>query len=117
LAQLAFEAPVDRRCRAGGPLKGIPTTTSDPQEWNDGTLHRWSYLVLQGVMADDGMLMFLRHVKECPPSSNVYDSLGEAHMRALKKISRHEELRRVSRSPKQERKRNSLQQFWKPAKS
>jgi len=44
--------------------KGIPTTTSDPQEWKEGTLYRWSSLVLPSGMADDGMLMFVRHVKE-----------------------------------------------------
>jgi hypothetical protein len=65
---------------------GIPTTTSDPQELHEGTLNRWSYLVLQSGMALDGMLMFLRNIKEYPQSSNVYDSLGEAYRRAGKNL-------------------------------
>jgi len=86
LAQLAFDAPVDRRS-AGTPAalsKGIPTTTSDPQELNKGTLNRWSYLALQSGMADDPKVSLSPGVQ-----GGVSDCL----------------------SPEQERKRNSLQQF------
>lgn len=63
----------------------LKKTISDPQELNESTLNRLGYMFLQSGKTDDALLVFLRNVKEYPKSSNVYDSLGEAYLRAGKK--------------------------------
>jgi CubicO group peptidase (beta-lactamase class C family) len=52
---------------------------------NEQTLNTTGYLLLYGGREMDGLRVFQKNVQEYPQSSNVYDSLGEAYMKAGQK--------------------------------
>lgn len=52
---------------------------------DEGTLNTLGYFLLQDGKTQDAIAMFQRNVQEYPQSSNVYDSLGEAYMKAGQK--------------------------------
>jgi len=57
---------------AGGKDSGI----------EEGTLNGLGYMLLSDGQTRDAIAVFQRNVQEYPQSSNVYDSLGEAYMKA-----------------------------------
>ena len=57
---------------AGGKESGI----------EEGTLNGLGYMLLSDGQTRDAIAIFQRNVQEYPQSSNVYDSLGEAYMKA-----------------------------------
>ena len=50
-----------------------------------GTLNGLGYILLSSGQTQDAIAVFRRNVHEYPKSANVYDSLGEAYMKAGKK--------------------------------
>jgi Flp pilus assembly protein TadD len=60
---------------AGGKDSGI----------EEGTLNELGYMLLSDGQTQDAIAVFQRNVQEYPRSSNVYDSLGEAYMKAGQK--------------------------------
>jgi CubicO group peptidase (beta-lactamase class C family) len=48
----------------------------------EGDLNQVGYLLLASGRIQDAITVFLRNVEEYPQSSNTYDSLGEAYMKA-----------------------------------
>jgi CubicO group peptidase (beta-lactamase class C family) len=52
---------------------------------DESTLNALGYHLLYGGMQQDGITVFQKNVQEYPQSSNVYDSLGEAYMKAGQK--------------------------------
>jgi len=51
----------------------------------EGTLNGLGYILLSSGQTQDAIAVFRRNVHEYPKSANVYDSLGEAYMKAGKK--------------------------------
>ncbi len=51
----------------------------------EGMLNQMGYMLLGDGQAQDAILVFERNAQEYPQSSNVYDSLGEAYMKAGQK--------------------------------
>jgi tetratricopeptide (TPR) repeat protein len=60
---------------AGGKDSGI----------EEGTLNGLGYMLLSDGQTQDAIAIFQRNVQEYPQSSNVYDSLGEAYVKAGEK--------------------------------
>lgn len=52
---------------------------------NEGTLNGLGYMLLSFGKTSDAIAVFQRNVQEYPQSGNVYDSLGEAYMKAGQK--------------------------------
>ena len=48
----------------------------------EGMLNQLGYMLLGDGEAQDAILVFERNAQEYPQSSNAYDSLGEAYMKA-----------------------------------
>ncbi len=61
--------------KAGEPNTGI----------NERLLNDLGYMLLQDDQSRDAIILFQRNVQEFPQSSNAYDSLGEAYMKAGQK--------------------------------
>lgn len=73
-------------------LKGTPAALhrydelkKQPHGVDEFTLNVLGYQLLYGGMEQDGIKVFQKNVEEYPESSNVYDSLGEAYMKAGQK--------------------------------
>jgi cytochrome c-type biogenesis protein CcmH/NrfG len=52
---------------------------------DEGTLNGLGYMLLSADKTSDAIAVFQRNVHEYPQSGNVYDSLGEAYMKAGQK--------------------------------
>jgi CubicO group peptidase (beta-lactamase class C family) len=76
-------------------VKGTAAALDGYAEWkraaskdapiDESTLNVLGYFLLQDGKAQDAIAIFQRNVQEYPQSSNVYDSLGEAYMKAGQK--------------------------------
>lgn len=63
---------------------GLYTATKKPgaDKANEATLNQLGYTLLISGQTQDAIAIFRRNVQDYPQSSNVYDSLGEAYMKA-----------------------------------
>src|SRR5260370_33766012 len=63
----------------------LKKTSSPAQKVDEGTLNGLGYMLLSVGKTSDAIVIFRRNVHEYPQSGNVYDSLGEAYMKAGQK--------------------------------
>jgi CubicO group peptidase (beta-lactamase class C family) len=63
----------------------IKKANSSGHAADEGVLNTLGYQLLQGGKTSDAIAIFRRNVQEYPQSANVYDSLGEAYMKARQK--------------------------------
>ena len=63
----------------------IKKTNSPAQKVDETTLNGLGYMLLSAGKTPDAIEVFQRNVHEYPQSGNVYDSLGEAYMKAGQK--------------------------------
>jgi CubicO group peptidase (beta-lactamase class C family) len=63
----------------------LKKTNSPAQKVDEGTLNGLGYMLLSVGKTSDAIVIFQRNVHEYPQSGNVYDSLGEAYMKAGQK--------------------------------
>jgi len=63
----------------------LKKTNSLAQKVDEATLNRLGYMLLSAGKTPDSIAVFQRNVHEYPQSGNVYDSLGEAYMKAGQK--------------------------------
>jgi len=60
----------------------LKQSRSAAERVDEGTLNGLGYTLLFSGQAQDAIAVFQRNVREYPNSANVYDSLGEAYMKA-----------------------------------
>jgi CubicO group peptidase (beta-lactamase class C family) len=63
----------------------LKKTNSLAQKVDEATLNRLGYMLLSAGKTPDAIAVFQRNVLEYPQSGNVYDSLGEAYLKAGQK--------------------------------
>jgi CubicO group peptidase (beta-lactamase class C family) len=73
-------SPAALRC-----YEELMKTNSPAQKVDEGTLNGLGYMLLSADKTSDAIAVFQRNVHEYPQSGNVYDSLGEAYMKAGQK--------------------------------
>jgi CubicO group peptidase (beta-lactamase class C family) len=79
---------------------------------DEGTLNGVGYTLLSSGRTQDAIAIFQRNVDEYPKSANVYDSLGEAYMKAGQKdLARRNYERSLQLNPKNQNATNMLQRL------
>ena len=73
----------------------IKTAHSPDHAMDEGLLNTLGYQLLSEGKSSDAIAVFQRNVQDHPQSSNAYDSLGEAYMKAGQKEFGHSKLREV----------------------